>query len=247
MLAAGISDQGRVRPNNEDRFLILDESPLMLIAVADGMGGHAAGEVASSMALEVIKSYLDSHRREILQTARQGKTLLPYLQEMLALANDQILQSSGENSEYNGMGTTLTMVLHIFDMSWLAHIGDSRAYLYREQSMQQLTEDHTLVSQLIKNGQLRAEEASDHPQRNILTRALGTDKDAWFDIFPLALQKGDCLLLCTDGLHSLVGAEEMAGIIAESSSREEAVAKMVNLANARGGTDNITVILAEKL
>lgn len=247
MLAAGISDQGRIRPNNEDRYLILDESPLLLLAVADGMGGHAAGEVASSMTLDVIRSYLDSHRQKLLQAAAQGKTLLPYLGEMLALANAQILQSSGENSEYNGMGTTLTMILHVLEMSWLAHIGDSRAYLFREQSIQQLTEDHTLVSQLVKNGQIRAEEASDHPQRNILTRALGTDKDPGFDIIPLSLRKGDRLLLCTDGLHSHVGAEEIAGIIAESSNREEAVKKLVNLANARGGTDNITVILAEKL
>ncbi|NLN06416.1 MAG: Stp1/IreP family PP2C-type Ser/Thr phosphatase [Firmicutes bacterium] len=247
MLAAGISDQGRVRPNNEDRYLILDESPLLLLAVADGMGGHAAGEVASSMALDVIRSYLDSHRQKLLQAAAQGKTLLPYLEKMLALANAQILQSSGENCEYNGMGTTLTMILHVLEMSWLAHIGDSRAYLFREQSVQQLTEDHTLVSQLVKNGQIRAEEASDHPQRNILTRALGTDKDPGFDIIPLSLRKGDRLLLCTDGLHSHVGAEEIAGIIAESSNREEAVKKLVNLANARGGTDNITVILAEKL
>ncbi|HHX73990.1 MAG TPA: Stp1/IreP family PP2C-type Ser/Thr phosphatase [Firmicutes bacterium] len=247
MLAAGISDQGKIRPNNEDRFLILGESPLMLLAVADGMGGHAAGEVASSMALDVIRSYLGSHRTQILQAAAQGQALLPFLEEMLALANATVLQSSGENSEYNGMGTTLTMILHVLDVSWLAHIGDSRAYLFRDQNIRQLTEDHTLVSQLVKNGQVRAEEAPDHPQRNILTRALGTDKDAGFDIFPLTLRKGDRLLLCTDGLHSLVSDEEMAGIIAGSDSREEAVEKLVSLANAKGGTDNITVILAQKL
>jgi len=244
LLAAGISDQGKIRPNNEDRFLILGESPLMLLAVADGMGGHAAGEVASSMALDVIRSYLGSHRTQILQAAAQGQALLPFLEEMLALANATVLQSSGENSEYNGMGTTLTMILHVLDVSWLAHIGDSRIYRWDGKKLHQLTEDHSIVAELVRSGALSEREALVHPHRNVLTRSLGTAPQVFFDLKEENLDDGDILVLCTDGLYSLITEDELGNILTSYADPQQAAERLVELANERGGHDNITALVA---
>ena len=245
LLAAGISNRGKVRANNEDRFVIIGEDALQLFAVADGMGGHAAGEVASSMALDVVRGYLSSHQQILLEIAAEGKSLRPYLEDMLSLTNEMVLLAGGEKVEYNGMGTTLTLLVNVLDRSWLAHIGDSRAYLLRGDDLTLLTEDHTLISQLVKSGQIRKEDINDHPQRHILTRALGTDETALFDLLPLELQQGDRIILCTDGLHGLVDAQHIKEVVSQNNSHINVIEQLVNLANEKGGTDNITVVLAE--
>jgi protein phosphatase len=244
--ATGLTDRGKVRNNNEDRFLIIDDEVLHLIAVADGMGGHAAGEIASSLAVESVRSYLAEKREDIIDRAKDKRPLSSFLKEMLSYANAVVYSAGEENPEYAGMGTTMTLVLSAAGSDWLAHIGDSRAYLLRNNHILSLTEDHTLVAQLVKTGEIQANDAGKHPQRHILTRALGTDKKACFDIKQLALQPKDRLILCTDGLHGYVDEPEILSIAARHNDREEIVRLLVAKANEKGGMDNITVIVAEK-
>ena len=188
MRSAGMSDRGKVRDNNEDRYLIWHEGQLSLYAVADGMGGHAAGEVASSLALETIRQYLHNHAEIVL--AAEPVALQQVLRELLAQANRAVLDEGGTRPECSGMGTTLTMLLDVAGKYWLGHIGDSRAYLLRREEIVPLTEDHTLVSQLVRNGQLSEDDKDGHPQRHILTRALGTDGVAEFDILRSEERRG---------------------------------------------------------
>lgn len=243
MQAVGISHRGKVRSNNEDRYLIDDDEAIAIYAVADGMGGHAAGEVASSMALEVVHNFSADRRQEFLMAADNRQTVRPLLEEMLAQANAEVLNAGTTNPDYAGMGTTLTMLMVIAGQSWLAHIGDSRAYLLREDDLLPLTDDHTLVSQLVRTGQISAEEQDGHPQRNILTRALGTDEVAVFDLLPLTLLQNDGLLLCSDGLYGLVSNAEIKHIMTQDNAPLEKIQELVALANEKGGTDNITAVL----
>lgn len=247
MKAAGISDRGKVRENNEDRYLIHGDNALAVYAVADGMGGHAAGEVASSMALETIRRYLDFHRDAFLEAVAAGESVRPLLEEMLETANKEVLRAGSEQPGCNGMGTTITLLLAVFGQYWLAHIGDSRAYLIRNSEILHLTEDHTLVSQLLRSGQICEDEASGHPQRHILTRALGTDGVAVFDIMRQTIRPGESVLLCTDGLHGLVDKEEIWEVVQNGGEPEEILPQLVDLANERGGTDNIAAVLVKIL
>ncbi|NLP36195.1 MAG: Stp1/IreP family PP2C-type Ser/Thr phosphatase [Firmicutes bacterium] len=243
--AAGITDRGKVRANNEDRYLIIGKNSLQVFAVADGMGGHAAGEVASSMALDAIQSYLNHYQKDIIAKAAEGESLRTTLEEMLSAANEKVFTAGKNKPEYSGMGTTLTLLLFVSDCCWLAHIGDSRAYLLRQNRLVLLTEDHTLVSQLVKNGQISEEECADHPQRHILTRALGTDNEAIFDVLPLEIKPGDRLLLCTDGLHGFVAEEEILAVAGQNKEPDDIVGDLVFLANEKGGMDNITIVLID--
>lgn len=241
MKAAGISDRGKVRDNNEDRSLIWHEGQLTMYAVADGMGGHAAGEVASSLALETVRRYLHTDAQVVLTA--ESVTLQQYLRELLGHANRAVLDEGGARPECAGMGTTFTMVLDVAGQYWLGHIGDSRAYLLRREEIVHLTEDHTLVSQLVRSGQITEEDKDGHPQRHILTRALGTDNVAEFDILPLEIVPGEAILLCTDGLYSMVTDEEIQQAVWAGGEPEETLQRLVDLANERGGRDNITVVL----
>jgi protein phosphatase len=236
-----------VREKNEDRYLIYQEGALSLCAVADGMGGHAAGEVASTLALETVRGYLTNKGLVIQEHLVAGNPITPFLEEMLAEANRIVLAASLEKPEYNGMGTTLTLLLAISDQFWTGHIGDSRAYLIREGRLEMLTDDHTLVSQLARNGQISEDEIDNHPQRHILTRALGTDEKPVFDLRKWPLAAGDIVLLCTDGLHGLVENDELLRQIEVDSLPEDTLSRLVSLANERGGTDNITVVLVYDL
>ena len=241
MKAAGISDRGKVRDNNEDSYLIWHEGQLTMYAVADGMGGHAAGEVASSLALATVLRYLHADAEIVL--AGEPVLLQQYLRELLEHANRAVLDEGSARSECSGMGTTLSMVLDVAGQYWLGHIGDSRAYLLRREEIVHLTEDHTLVSQLVRSGQIAAEDKDEHPQRHILTRALGTDYVAEFDILPLEIVPGEAVVLCTDGLYSMVTDEEIREAVWAGAEPDEALQRLVDLANERGGKDNITVVL----
>lgn len=243
MQAVGISHRGKVRSNNEDRYLIVQNEDFAIFAVADGMGGHAAGEVASTMALEVVQKFCADRRQEFLLTAAAGETIRPLLEEMLVQANAEVLALGTNNPDYTGMGTTLTIVTKSGEQFWLAHIGDTRAYLLREDDIFPLTDDHTLVSQLVRTGQISEEEQEGHPQRNILTRALGTDEIAVFDLLPLTLLQNDRLLLCSDGLYGLVSNDEIKQITIQDRTPLEMIQELVTLANEKGGTDNITAVL----
>ncbi|MCR3922757.1 MAG: Stp1/IreP family PP2C-type Ser/Thr phosphatase [Firmicutes bacterium] len=245
--AVGISHRGKVRPNNEDRYLIYRDESLAVYAVADGMGGHAAGEVASTLALDAVESYWTAHRQELLDACAAGKTVRPLLNDMLARANASVLDAGTSKEEYAGMGTTLTLLATVCDQHWLAHIGDSRAYLLRNKNISLITEDHTLVSQLVRSGQISEDERNIHPQRNILTRALGTDNVADFDLRQIVVECGDRLLLCSDGLYGMVSDEEIQERIMQEKEAAQILEELVVLANAYGGTDNITVVLIDTI
>lgn len=234
MRAEGLSHLGLVRTDNEDSFLV--DAGFGLIAIADGMGGHQAGEVASQLALMAFHDYLRQHH--------SGPDLLAVLKAAAAHANMAVYRASLAHARQAGMGTTLTAAWRARDRLLLAHIGDSRAYLVRDKILRQLTTDHTYVNELVRNGNLTQEEARQHPRRNILTRALGTETEVEIECLELVPGPDDMLLLCTDGLYEVTTDDEIGSIISQIHDLRLAVSMLVNLALARGGPDNITVVLA---
>jgi PPM family protein phosphatase len=225
------TDVGRVREGNEDSYLLHEP----LFVVADGMGGHLAGDVASSTAVEVIKDEADAN------PARDPDALA----ELLRRANAAIWEKAQSDASLRGMGTTCTLVMLEDEHAELAHVGDSRAYLFRNGELSQLTQDHTLVGRLVREGRLTEQEAESHPQRSIITRALGVDSDVKVDLLSLDLMEGDRLLLCSDGLTAMVDSESIAGVMADEENPQAAADKLVELANGAGGEDNITVLVLD--
>ncbi len=233
ILAAGRTDVGQVREGNEDALLIRDG----LFAVADGMGGHLAGEVASATALELLENALDGRVFQDSEAARAA------LSDTVVEANQRVSSLAEENPEYRGMGTTLTAAMVEGRRVHIAHVGDSRAYLLRNGQFQQLTDDHTLVQHLVDEGQITAAEAESHPQRSIITRAIGVAEEVEVDTFTVDLRPGDQLLLCSDGLTGVVEDSDIAERLREDASPQDVVDGLVALANDAGGPDNITVVL----
>lgn len=242
MISAGISDKGKVRENNEDRYLIWESHPLYLFAVADGMGGHAAGEVASALALETIRQYLSSGQRDILDCTEPDERGR-HLQKIMTLANQAIWAEGTSRRVSNGMGTTLTAAMIINGVCWLGHVGDSRSYLLDEAGIVRLTQDHTLVTQLLENGRISRDDLQGHPQRHILTKALGTEENVDFDLIRTDVASGQKILLCSDGLYCMVTDEEILEIVQAGDDPQTVVKILTDLANERGGTDNITAVL----
>jgi PPM family protein phosphatase len=229
---AAATDPGRRRRHNEDSYVC--EPPLF--AVADGIGGAQAGELASSLAAEaVLDDSSDGHG-----DGRQR------VDELIQKANRRVYERQSEDASLSGMGTTMTVALVDEDHVWIGHVGDSRAYLVREGKLEQLTEDHSLVAELVRSGRLAPEEAETHPQRSVVTRALGTDPDVDVDTFSVDAKPGDLFMLCSDGLTSMVSDD---GILEEIDKRRgdlRATAKgLVRAANRGGGEDNITVVFFE--
>jgi len=224
---APLTHTGRIRPHNEDRFLA--EPPLLV--VADGMGGAQAGEVAAAVAVEAVAG---------LGT----DTSVGRLRQAVEEANRSIREMAAADPERSGMGTTVTAALLEPGRLELVHVGDSRAYLLRDGALRRLTDDHSIVGELVRRGLLTEEEADAHPQRNVITRALGAEPEVQVDELVYELRPGDVILLCTDGLYAEVGDDAIAGIIAGAQSLAEAADGLVEAANAAGGSDNITVVLA---
>ncbi|MEI7027207.1 Stp1/IreP family PP2C-type Ser/Thr phosphatase [Paenibacillus sp. y28] len=238
--AAGKTDIGRIRAVNEDRaFFTTGLSGYALAIVADGMGGHQAGDVASEMAIDLITKHLGERIQEGM-TAVQASELL---RESILFANDQVFEYAAQQIQLHGMGTTVVAALATPEVLIVAHIGDSRAYRLDRAGLVKLTEDHSLVNELLKNGQITPEEASNHPRRNVLTRALGTEPDADADVNVFFWEPGDQLLLCTDGLSGLVSERDIARIVSESNSLEKTVDGLIDSALKAGGDDNVTVVL----
>jgi serine/threonine protein phosphatase PrpC len=238
MEAAFESHIGRVRQTNEDAGVIqpLQEGWIAAI-VADGMGGHNAGDIASRMAVEKILSHLQG-----LSFPLDTVEIENEIDSAIHQANQAILQYAKENPECSGMGTTVVIAVVNEQGGVLAHIGDSRIYRWHEGKLQLLTNDHTLVNELLKNHQITPEEAISHPRRNIITRAVGTDGVVEADFRMIEWQVGDILLLCSDGLYGKVPQEEMEKILHELDI-EKAAKELVHLALEAGGQDNITVAL----
>lgn len=240
MISAAITDIGKVREINEDNYCI-DEGRIGLYIVADGMGGHKSGEVASSIAIKIIRE----HIKLFLTDEYLEQTVKGVIFEAFNRANKEIYNKSKEDFSCEGMGTTVTMALIIENKVYVGHIGDSRAYLLREGELKQITEDHSLVAELVKNGSITEREAMKHPQKNIITRSLGTDENVKVDIFSLEFYKEDMLVLCTDGLTNFVDKEEMKKILIENEDCFESCSTLVTLANQRGGYDNITILIVK--
>ena len=241
MQIVGLSDPGRGRYRNEDSFLARGSGTLALLAVADGMGGHVAGDVASKLAISVLESGWNKISRENPMAAHQ---LFEIIKKMIGEANQAILFQSAADQGKQGMGTTLTAGMISGRNLVIGHVGDSRAYLIENEKIALLTEDHSLLERLIQKGNLSPEDAQRHPQRHILTRALGTNS-AEIDLVEAVLEEGAILMLCTDGLTSLVQDDEILDIIlARQDDPGSAAGSLVQLANERGGYDNITVVLA---
>ncbi|MBA2529475.1 MAG: Stp1/IreP family PP2C-type Ser/Thr phosphatase [Euzebyales bacterium] len=228
------TDVGRQREGNEDNMF----SGKTVFAVADGMGGAAAGEIASAEALKPVAE-LDGTAFDEPSAATEA------LQRAIQAANHGVVSKAEANPTYSGMGTTLTVVMVREDKLHLAHVGDSRAYLLRrDEDIDQLTTDHTLVEQLVQEGRLSRDEIGMHPQRSVITRAIGAEPDVEVDTLPpLVLRPGDQVLLCSDGLTGPVDDDHIAAIMRDTPDGDEAVRKLLETANERGGPDNITVVL----
>ena len=225
------TDVGRVRKGNEDSYLL--QAPVY--AVADGMGGHTAGDVASATAVDVIA---DGLRAE----APAGGAALA---DLVTRANEAIFEKARSDPALRGMGTTCTLLMIDGDVAHIAHVGDSRAYLLRDGSLRQLTEDHTLVERMVREGRLSAEEAVNHPQRSIITRALGVDARVQVDVLEERLSVGDRILLTSDGLTSMVDPAEIETVLREGEDPQSAAERLVEMANAAGGEDNVTVLVLD--
>jgi PPM family protein phosphatase len=225
---AGRTDVGRQRTANEDDFVLAPP----FFAVADGMGGARAGEVASAMATEVFEGERDSGEPAEIQLAR-----------ILREANRRIYDLATTDESHRGMGTTLTAAKVTGDEISLGHVGDSRAYRMRDGELEQLTKDHSLVAELERSGQITAEAAEHHPQRSIITRALGPEPDVEVDTYTLVGRDGDLFLLCSDGLTSMISDDEIGSILRSAETLDDAAEALVRAANQSGGKDNITVVL----
>jgi len=235
------SEIGRVRSMNEDHYTILTLPPdVHVFIIADGMGGHKAGEVASKMAVELTHDFLETNYNTMLDNIPE------LIKSSIIHANKIIFNKSRESVDFNDMGTTLTLGMIFEGVLYVGHIGDSRIYLIRNERIKQISKDHSLVAELVRKGKLSEEDAHLSPYKNIITRALGTEENIDVDLFEEKLLDDDILLLCTDGLTNLVDEEEISNICSEFAMDIEKVPKkLVELANYKGGYDNITVIAAK--
>lgn len=221
----GATDKGLVRATNQDNFYI--DTAGKWAVVADGMGGHNGGETASTMAVEEIKKSMS-----------QGVGL----KESVINANAVVYRKALAEDEFSGMGTTIVLCEVVGELANIAHVGDSRAYLYKDHKLKQITKDHSIVQQLIDCGTITEEQAKYHPQRNLITRAVGTERNTLVDCNTVDFAKDDCILICSDGLSSYVDEDEILHIL-EDNKTKDAVEKLIEAANEKGGKDNITVVL----
>lgn len=262
----GLSDRGLSRNNNEDQFLVavLDKALRILqtslpqarmlhghdksylFVVADGMGGSAAGEEASALALLSVEDYaLDALKWFACCEPRDDDEVVTEFRDAISQAHQRVCFESRERPELRGMGTTLTLAHSVNDKLFVAHVGDSRAYLFREGILHQLTRDHTLVADLLRQGAIDPQEATSHRWRHVITSSIGSDsKQIRIDIHQLHLADGDLLLLCSDGLTEMVSRSTICEVLESEGTPETWCRTLVEKANMAGGKDNITVVMA---
>jgi serine/threonine protein phosphatase PrpC len=240
--AFGLTDVGRRREKNEDAYLV--DTAMRIYAVADGMGGHAAGEIASRLAVDAIE---DSMRRGGWNPdAASAEDASRLLEASILEANRRICDSIQFHDEHRGMGTTLVALLEVPGKAVLAHVGDSRAYLVRGGKLLRLTSDHSWVNEQVKLGLLSDDDAQRHPMRNIVTRALGSRSEVAMDLVVEEMLPGDVFLLCSDGLNTMLTDAEIRTLLERIAGKPEAACRaLVDAANARGGEDNVTVIVVQ--
>ena len=240
-----MTDVGMVRELNEDTYLVKEYGDATLFAVFDGMGGAAAGETASALAREEVEKYFDGFFRDF------GRTEPAAIQAALASAADRanfrIFSLATADKQYEGMGTTMVAALCIADKVYIANIGDSRAYLIDKDGAYQITRDHSFVQYLVDIGKITPEEARNNPKKNIITRAVGVDKEVSVDVSVLGQKqyKGKTLLLCSDGLSNYMETGTLISLVKENKESEELCKALIKTANDAGGNDNITAIVAK--
>jgi len=264
--AFGMTHAGKVRTNNEDQFLVavLDKalrvqytslpkpktqhssSCCQLFVVADGMGGHAAGEQASALAINSVEDFvLETFEWFARFKAGDGDQVLAEFQKALGQANARVLSEAHQHPEWRGMGTTLTLALSLNDNLYIAHAGDSRCYLFRAGALYRLTTDHTFVSEMTQRGILNAEEAAHHRWRHMITNVVGGDRpELKVEVHKLGLEAGDRILLCSDGLTEMVTEAVIAEGLAQQLDPEAAAQNLIRQALEAGGKDNVTIIVA---
>jgi protein phosphatase len=245
--AAGLTDVGRRRKQNEDAFLL--DNDLGLYVVADGMGGHAAGEIASQETVETVHGMV-TRERNLLEPLLAGdlsdvpvRRVVRLLESSVQAATYMVFALAEHNPKSQGMGTTVSAVLLAGGVAVTAQVGDSRVYLVRGREATQLTEDHTLVAWQLRQGIISPEEARSSPHKNVITRAVGSREYVQVDTHVCSTSAGDAFLLCSDGLHGYLKADEIPDIIALGA--DAAVKRFIDLANQRGGKDNITAVVVE--
>lgn len=240
MKAVFRTDQGKVRTHNEDFVdIFYKQNPDMIFAiVADGMGGHRAGDVASEMTVSKLKQ---AWNENVLSDS--AASLEAWLKDQITQVNSALYQHALENEECEGMGTTIVAVVCTDRFATIANIGDSRCYLLNEDGFKQVTEDHSLVNELVRNGQISREDAEHHPRKNVLLRALGTEQNVEMDIKTVVFEEGDFLLLCSDGLSNKITESEMEQILRKNDSIDAAADEFIQKANENGGEDNITLAI----
>ncbi|MGO5290893.1 Stp1/IreP family PP2C-type Ser/Thr phosphatase [Porcincola sp. LCP21S3_C12] len=232
------TDVGLKRNSNQDFVYASDQKvgrlPSLLI-VADGMGGHAAGDLASRVCVETLVSSIEG----------SGQTeTIPILAEAVQKANRAVLKKAAEKPEYAGMGTTIVAAVIDGNTLYVANVGDSRLYLIDDDRIDQITLDHSLVAEMVRSGRISPEQMRNHPEKNIITRAVGGEENVEADFFDVGLHKGDVVLLCSDGLTNMVEDEQIFRIIRREKTLRDAGQKLISAANSAGGRDNISVVLA---
>jgi serine/threonine protein phosphatase PrpC len=244
--SVSLTDVGVKRDHNED-YILMDES-LGLYIVCDGMGGHAAGEVASEETAKAIFHYIKKNSNVIkkysanIQEATAKKFIKKIVMDSIIRSNKQVYDLSESDPDKKGMGTTLVMSLVVGNFAFIAHVGDSRGYMLRNSELNQLTEDHSFVNEMVREGVLTKEQALNHPQANLITRSIGIQQTVVADFLSVELMPGDRILLCSDGLYEYFREEELTRLMG-AKSISSASNKMIEVANKRGGKDNISVIL----
>jgi protein phosphatase len=237
---ACVTDIGRARDINEDGCTHYDfVNGWSLLMVADGMGGHNAGEVASSIAIHTIADYIGKRMNSHIDEAHMECIL----KDAIVQANTDIYNEAQDNISCSGMGTTVTAAMISGDIALIGHVGDSRAYIFINNKLHRITNDHSLVAELVKNGTITEDEAQHHPQKNVITRALGAKDSVNIDIERVEAAEGT-ILLCTDGLSNMLSDDEIEKVLNDAHDIDDAAHKLVDLANNLGGYDNITVAAA---
>mgnify|MGYP000456815412 FL=1 len=242
MSAVGRCDLGRVRSQNEDSIYI-SENPnteFEYFIVADGMGGHNAGEIASQSAIKYFNEYIENNC-----VINDGSDVLDAFVDALGYSNSKIFEMSENDPSYSGMGTTFTAAAICGGKIYCVHIGDSRLYVYDRNGLRQITRDHSFVMEMVRMGKITAEEARVHPKRNMITKAVGIEKNMPADTMIIPIEEDSIILVCSDGLPSMVTDKEIEKILKKKTGLDKKADLLVELANKNGGYDNISVILAD--
>ncbi|MGM0844550.1 MAG: Stp1/IreP family PP2C-type Ser/Thr phosphatase [Bacillota bacterium] len=241
MKSVHFTDKGKVRQHNEDSVGVFNNKDGDCLAVvADGMGGHRAGDVASTLTINKLEELWKS--QEKITTADQAEN---WLRDKISEINLEVFNHSQSNKECEGMGTTVVAAICTKNFATVVNIGDSRGYILNESGFSQLTEDHSLVNELVRSGEISKEDAEHHPRKNVLLRALGTDEKVEMDTRTIIFEEDDILLLCSDGLSNKVSEDEMKDILSGSDELDEAGKQFITLANENGGEDNITLAIVK--